>query len=450
MSDVAIRVENLSKQYTLGAGRFSHDTLRDQLAHGLRSLLGRNGSRSSVHGLRSPVNGRRSAVPGLRSSVIGHRSSVSGHPSTFWALKDVSFEVKHGEVLGIIGSNGAGKSTLLKILSRIVEPTCGRAEVRGKVGSLLEVGTGFDRELTGRENIYLSGAILGMKKAEIDRKFEEIVEFSGVEKFIDTPVKRYSSGMYVRLAFGVAAHLDPEILIVDEVLAVGDAAFQNKCLGKMEEVRRSGRTVLFVSHNLAAIEHLCSTAMLLDSGEVRLQGESRRLINCYLETVLPSTLNGVPLAEREDRCGSGAIRLTSFHVEDFQGNRLAAVRCGMDIAFVFGFRCRDGETPKNVDIGFSIADGNNQLLFVLYTSYVNQAFEAVPRAGEFRCGVRRIPLSPGRYCVGARLTVEGEEVDWPRNGVGYLEIEVGDFYGTGKKGFESSTPFLVTGQWSLQ
>jgi lipopolysaccharide transport system ATP-binding protein len=436
MSDLAIRVENLSKQYTIGAAGRPQDSLRDYLADGVRALVSRNGHRSSVNG--------------PRSSVIGHPSSVPGQPSTFWALKDVSFEVKHGEVLGIIGSNGAGKSTLLKILSRIVEPTCGRAEVRGKVGSLLEVGTGFDRELTGRENIYLSGAVLGMKKAEIDRRFDEIVEFSGVDKFIDTPVKRYSSGMFVRLAFGVAAHLEPEILIVDEVLAVGDAAFQNKCLGKMEEVRRSGRTVLFVSHNLAAIENLCSLVMLLDSGKVRLQGDSRQLINCYLETVLPSTLKGVPLAERTDRCGSGAIRLTSFHVEDAQGNRLAAARSGMDIVFVFGFQCRDGEKPKNVDMGFSIGDGGNQLLFVLYSSYVRQAFETIPAVGEFRCCVRRIPLSPGRYSVGARLTVGGEEADWPQNGVGYLEVENGDFYGTGKKGFEGSTPFLVTGQWRVQ
>ncbi len=429
MSDLAIRVENLSKQYTLVATRFHHDTLREMLAHGLRSLFSRNGLRSSVHGLRS---------------------SVPGQPSTLWALNDVSFEVRHGEVLGIIGRNGAGKSTLLKILSRIVEPTCGRAEILGRVGSLLEVGTGFDRELTGRENIYLNGAMLGMKKAEIDRKFDEIVEFSGMDKFIDTPVKRYSSGMYVRLAFGVAAHLEPEILIVDEVLAVGDAAFQKKCLGKMEEVSKGGRTVLFVSHNMAAIENLCRKAILLDAGAILLQGDPSQLINRYLREGVPSSLEGTGLADRKDRAGSGAIRLTSFHVEDPQGNRLAAARSGMDIVLVFGFRCRDEENPKKVDIGFSIGDGSNQLLFVLYSSYVRQTFESVPPTGEFRCSVQRLPLCPGRYRVGARLTIGGEEVDWPQNGIGYLEVENGDFYGTGNKGFEGSTPFLVSGKWSVR
>ena len=212
MSNIAIQVANLSKKYEITVGKHRHDTLRDQISDSVRSLFQRNG-----------------------------RSR--GQKETFWALKDVSFEVKTGEVLGIIGRNGAGKSTLLKILSRITEPTEGDAEIYGRVGSLLEVGTGFHPELTGRENIYLNGAILGMKKAEIDRKFDEIVAFSGVEKFIDTPVKRYSSGMYVRLAFAVAAHLEPEILIVDEVLAVGDAEFQKKCLGKMRDVgqRRTNR-----------------------------------------------------------------------------------------------------------------------------------------------------------------------------------------------------------------
>src|SRR5207247_905772 len=241
MSDIAIRVENLSKRYEIGAAKRRHDTLRDQLADGLKALF------------------RNKGQPRQRKESI-------------WALKDVSFEIKHGEVVGFIGRNGAGKSTLLKILSRITEPTAGHAEVRGRVGSLLEVGTGFHHELTGRENIYLNGAILGMKKAEIDRKFDEIVDFSGVEKFIDTPVKHYSSGMHVRLAFAVAAHLEPEILLVDEVLAVGDAAFQKKCLGKMGDVAKKGRTVLFVSHNMAAVTRLCPKAILLDNGSIALSG----------------------------------------------------------------------------------------------------------------------------------------------------------------------------------
>ena len=268
MSDIAIRVENLSKQYKIGMRR--HDRLKDLLASGLNGLFRR---------ARSPVPGPPSSDgPNSKSQIRNSQSDF------IWALKDVSFEVKRGETLGIIGSNGAGKSTLLKILSRITEPTVGRAEIFGRVGSLLEVGTGFDRELTGRENVYLNGAVLGMTKREIDRKFHEIVDFSGVEKFIDTPVKRYSSGMYVRLAFAVAAHLEAEIMIVDEVLAVGDAAFQKKCLAKIEGVAKGGRTVLFVSHNMSAILRLCPEAILLDKGEVVSHGRSTELFERYLDS----------------------------------------------------------------------------------------------------------------------------------------------------------------------
>src|SRR2546430_2065046 len=244
MSNIAIRVDDLSKQYTIGLAQRRHDTLRDQIMDSLRSIF-----RSNDHGSTS---GRK----------------CSGASNTIWALKNVSFEVKHGEVVGLIGRNGAGKSTLLKILSRITDPTTGRAEIYGRVGSLLEVGTGFHGELTGRENIYLNGAILGMRRGEIENKFDQIVAFAEVEKFIDTPVKRYSSGMYVRLAFAVAAHLEPEILIVDEVLAVGDASFQKKCLGKMSDVVKDGRTILFVSHNMDAIASLCTHTLLVQGGRI--------------------------------------------------------------------------------------------------------------------------------------------------------------------------------------
>jgi lipopolysaccharide transport system ATP-binding protein len=257
MSDIAIRVENLSKRYRIGE-REPYKTLRDTIAKAVSSPFHR-----------------------IRNSS-GQPSVVGGHNNFIWALKDVSFEIKQGEVVGIIGRNGAGKTTLLKILSRITEPTEGYAEVRGRVGSLLEVGTGFHPELTGRENIYLNGAILGMKKREIDRKFDEIVEFAEIEKFIDTPVKRYSSGMYVRLAFAVAAHLEPEILLVDEVLAVGDAAFQKKCLGKMGDVAKEGRTVLFVSHNMDAIRKLCPRAIRLDNGNIKSVGSTDSVITQYL------------------------------------------------------------------------------------------------------------------------------------------------------------------------
>jgi lipopolysaccharide transport system ATP-binding protein len=265
MSDAIITVENLSKKYLVGhqsssQSRSNYTALRDVLGREIRNV-----ARKTV-------------------DVVRGRQVVQGDEvEEFWALKDVSFEVKHGEVLGIIGRNGAGKSTLLKILSRITEPTAGRVVLRGRVASLLEVGTGFHPELTGRENIYLNGAILGMSRVEIKHKFEEIVAFAEVEKFLDTPVKHFSSGMYVRLAFAVAAHLEPEILVVDEVLAVGDTEFQRKCLGKMDEVsRQEGRTILFVSHNLAAIADMADRALLLDSGSVVLDGPVSDVIGAYL------------------------------------------------------------------------------------------------------------------------------------------------------------------------
>jgi lipopolysaccharide transport system ATP-binding protein len=262
MSTLAIRVENLSKQFKIGARKYRHDTLRDQIMHGVKSVLGLNGHRLK------------------KNSKCEIQNSKS---DTIWALKNVSFEVGKGDVVGFIGRNGAGKSTLLKILSRITEPTSGYARIHGRIGSLLEVGTGFHPELTGRENIYLNGTILGMKKVEIDRKFDEIVAFAETEKFLDTPVKHYSSGMYVRLAFAVAAHLEPEILIVDEVLAVGDVQFQKKCLGKMQDISKGqGRTVLFVSHNMDAIQRLCSSCLLLEGGELISNGDTANTVAHYL------------------------------------------------------------------------------------------------------------------------------------------------------------------------
>ena len=268
MSDIAIRVENLGKQYHIGGKQEAYKTLRETL----------------VDTFKAPV--RR-----LASVVRGHSSTVASE--SIWALSDVSFDIKHGEVVGIIGRNGAGKSTLLKILSRITEPTKGEIQIHGRVGSLLEVGTGFHPELTGRENIFLNGAILGMRRADIERKFDEIVDFAEVEKFIDTPVKHYSSGMYLRLAFAVAAHLEPEILVVDEVLAVGDAAFQKKCLGKMGDVAGEGRTVLFVSHNMTAVKSLCSRAIWLDKGQIAKTGEVSQVVGNYLQLGVASLIEKV-------------------------------------------------------------------------------------------------------------------------------------------------------------
>ena len=270
----AIRVDNLSKSYRLGQRRErGYRTLRESLTGAAAGALDR------AKRLGKRFLGRGQAQP-------------AADPGEFWALKDVSFEVQPGEVIGIIGRNGAGKSTLLKILSRITEPTAGRAEVRGRMGSLLEVGTGFHQELTGRENIYLNGSILGMARREIDRKFDEIVAFSEIEQFLDTPVKRYSSGMYVRLAFAVAAHLEPEILVVDEVLAVGDASFQKRCLGKMRDVGRDGRTILFVSHSMGAISTLCSSVVWVDQGRIKQIGDPRNLVSHYLASGTGKDLNG--------------------------------------------------------------------------------------------------------------------------------------------------------------
>src|SRR5829696_8295834 len=258
MSEVAIRVEGVGKKYRLGARREGYKTLRDALA------------------------GAAKAPARVVRGLAGRNGNGADSRNDFWALRDVSFELARGEVLGVIGSNGAGKSTLLKILSRITHPTTGDIEIHGRVGSLLEVGTGFHPELSGRENIYLNGAILGMPRAEVRRKFDEIVDFAGVEQFLDTPVKRYSSGMYVRLAFAVAAHLEPEILVVDEVLAVGDASFQRKCLDKMKDVGEHGRTVLFVSHNMPAITRLCDRTILLDEGRILKDGPSHQVVGTYL------------------------------------------------------------------------------------------------------------------------------------------------------------------------
>ena len=297
MADIAVRVENLGKEYQLG---------RPATNQMLREAVG--------NALGAPFRALRRLVAGDRSP------DRSNH---LWALRNVSFEVGRGEIVGIIGPNGAGKSTLLKILSRITEPTTGRVEIHGRVGSLLEVGTGFHPELTGRENVYLSGTFLGMKKTEIDRKLDEILAFSEIEKFADTPVKHYSSGMYVRLAFGVAAHLEPEILIVDEVLAVGDAAFQRKCLNKMEDVRQHGRTVLFVSHNMSAVTRLCQRAILITGGSIQQDGPAAQVTSSYLLSSLKTT------AERTwdapaSAPGDEVVRLRSIRIRSSEGATVEA------------------------------------------------------------------------------------------------------------------------------
>jgi lipopolysaccharide transport system ATP-binding protein len=419
MTDIAIRVENLSKLYRIGKAQQRHDTLRDALVAGLRAPLER---------LRGDGRG-------------ANRASED----TIWALKDVSFKVKRGEVLGIIGRNGAGKSTLLKILSRITEPTGGRAIIHGRVGSLLEVGTGFHPELTGRENIYLNGAILGMHRVEIGRKFDEIVDFAEIERFLDTPVKRYSSGMYVRLAFAVAAHLEPEILLVDEVLAVGDAAFQKKCLGKMGSVAREGRTVLFVSHNMAAVSALCSSGILLKEGNVEDIGQIEGILSKYFAQIHMKATED--LAARSDRSGKGPLRYTQLKFESLDGTPMASWQCGTPGKVVVGYRTEHGHPVSRANIGFSVEDSLGIAIFQCWTALMSDWPSVLPATGVATCDIPRLPLKPGRYSLNVYAEVNGEMSDWVV-GASMLNVEEGDFYGTGSVSRHKSVA-LVDHTWQI-
>lgn len=417
---LVIRATNLGKRYRLGARTEPYHTLRDAIS-------------------RIPDVPRRLIQAAFR------RGETSSKPQHIWALRDLNLDVRRGEVLGIIGRNGSGKTTLLKVLSRITEPTTGRVELRGRVGSLLEVGSGFHPELSGRENILLNGAILGMKRVELKQKFDEIVAFSEVEKFLDTPVKRYSSGMYVRLAFAVAAHLEPEILLIDEVLAVGDVAFQRRCLGKMGEIARGGRTVVFVSHNLAAIESFCTRAVVIEEGQMIFDGDVQGALSTYLENQESRLSHGLDSETR--RSGSGKLAFSSVGLETSDGGPLTAARSGQDVVLVLGYTNKGGGTHRHVDVGFSLHAANGQDLTVLYSSYTGKQYSVENREGEFRCRLGRLPLTPGRYRVGGRIVVGGEESDWPADGLGLIDVEAGDFYGTGSTGVRSSTPILLDGEW---
>lgn len=409
MSTLAIKVENLSKQYKIGVAKDRHDTLRDAL----------------TSAMYSPFRAVASLLDGRRSSVVGRLSSVTGRDSTIWALKDVSFEVKVGEIVGIIGRNGAGKSTLLKILSRVTEPTDGKAEIYGRVGSLLEVGIGFHGELTGRENIYLNGAILGMKKAEIERKFDEIVAFAEIEKFIDTPVKRYSSGMYVRLAFAVAAHLEPDILIVDEVLAVGDIAFQRKCLGKMQDVAGYGRTVLFVSHNMGAIKTLCDRCLFIDQGKKVADGPSDSMIEAYINQSAPQTLHRQTQRIEAHR-GKGFF----LHHKENCGE--ITVFCGDPIIIEFDIEAPNPIAETNAGIGITIVSETGDPI-VSMSSNVQRALIAsgLSRFWKVRCDMGRLPLNAGTYF--AKVYVGNDEWSGARfDNAMTIRVMEYDVFGWGK------------------
>lgn len=414
MSDIAVRVENLGKHYKIGKRQAGYRTLRESVMDILRSPL----------------------------SMLNHVDEEE----YIWAVKDVSFEVKQGDVVGIIGRNGAGKSTLLKMLSRITRPSTGEIRIEGRVGSLLEVGTGFHPELTGRENVFLNGAILGMKRKEIERKFDEIVSFAEVEKFVDTPVKHYSSGMYLRLAFAVAAHLEPEILVVDEVLAVGDAAFQKKCLGKMQSVSHEGRTVLFVSHNMAAVANLCQSGIVLERGQVRYLGTQDEAITEYLKSLTVNTSN---LLERLDRSGSGEVRVIGIEFHDPLGNVLDTVASGQDVDICFHFESKDGYINSRVITGLILKTSLDTPIFLLHNRLTHDEFGLLPSQGTFICRIKRLPLPPSTYRLGYSVMADRAYLDSLDDAIDLTVVD-GDFFGSGEVPPISHGVCLVDGKWRLE
>lgn len=403
--DLAISVQSLGKAYTIWHDAEKHSTAAEALLAQLRNPLKRSCG------------------------------------ETFWAIDDLSVEIAKGEVVGIIGRNGAGKSTLLKILSRITEPTRGRVELYGRVGSLLEVGTGFHPELTGRENIFLNGAILGMRKAEIDRQFDAIVAFAGVEKFLDTPVKRYSSGMYVRLAFAVAAHLNPEILIVDEVLAVGDSEFQQKCLGKMKDVAGEGRTVLFVTHNMAVVQALCQRAILLQSGRIASDGLPSGVVSAYLRSI--ESAADLNLAARQDRRGTGKSRLIHLDVqtvEEFPSRTLITGRPAR-ISAELSHPISSGACAITIydHYGVAVTGFDSRVLAR------NDATDG-PLTSRFTCEIGEILLVPGRYRINVRIMSGGEIVDHVE-AAAVFEVEEGEVGGRPIQAGHSYGHVVFPHQW---
>lgn len=405
MSDIAIQIDQLFKQYRLGG--IGGKRLVDDVNRWWANLRGKEDPLTKI--------GRKS--PSRKSSG-----------DNFLALKNIALEVKKGEVIGIIGRNGAGKSTLLKILSRVTAPTRGEVRLKGRIASLLEVGTGFHPDLTGRENVFLNGAILGMTKPEIRKKLDEIVAFSGVEKFIDTPVKRYSSGMHVRLGFAVAAHLDPEILIVDEVLSVGDAAFREKCLGKMQEVNRAeGRTVLFVSHDMANVEALCKRGVVLDAGEIAFDGNTSEAIDHYMK---PLAVKAV-VDQLEDRRhqGTGAARILSIRFEDDEGNFRSHFRMGEAINMIV--RANISEGIENPTFAINILTDRGVLATACISSHYSFKVGRVKGPVEYRMRIGSVPFYPRTYIVepwiadAAGLT----NLDWVRDAATFVVTPGSDFAG---------------------
>jgi len=422
---VVIKVENLSKSYNI-------------IHHG----------NSRYVALRDVITEKVKGTFNSAKNIVGNKPvSKIQSKEEFWALSDVSFDVMQGERIGIIGRNGAGKSTLLKVISRITEPTGGRISIKGRVASLLEVGTGFHPELTGRENIYLNGAILGMHRAEIKKKFDEIVDFSGVEKFLDTPVKRYSSGMYVRLAFAVAAHMEPEILIIDEVLAVGDAEFQKKCLGKMQDVSmEGGRTVIFVSHNMAAIESLCQKVIILNEGRQIFTGPTKEGISTYLDNT--SAISKVSISDRKDRTGNGKVRFVDFRILDDRGAYVDNMLSGDTYTFELFYKNFSNQLFKNVVVCLEIIDDRENRLLFLRNDFSKNIIDLNKDSGSIKCKISNLPLAVGTYHFVLYLSMNDvETLDLIFN-VRYTDVIGGDFFRTGSNGLPGQCKILTDASWT--
>ena len=417
-----IKVTSLSKRYRLGEQN-GYDSLRETI----------------IKTIKSPIRILKSRNCG------GDRESH--RESHVWALHDVNFEIKHGDVVGIIGRNGCGKSTLLKVLSRITRPTAGRVELYGRVGSLLEVGTGFHPELTGRENVFLNGAILGMKRGEIAKKFDEIVDFSGIEKFLDTPVKRYSSGMYVRLAFAVAAHLESEILLVDEVLAVGDGEFQKKCLGKIDQVARGGRTVLFVSHNMAVVEALCKSAIFLDSGGIRMIGDARDIVSGYAKFITDTGSMFADLRHHSGRSRDAKCIMTEVSIAS-QGAEPSVIRTGDSMAIVVKFNAPMAIRPC---CGFTIKTEWGTRISHISDSCSNQLSTVTATdAGIVTCYLSDLPLLRGRYSIDLWLSDFSSPTTLDTVGDAcWFEVFPADMFGSGRLPPPSEGPVFLRGKWSF-
>jgi len=421
MADAVIKVEGLSKRYHIGATKGS---ARRQVGQALGDI----------------------AMAPLRRLKSFGRSSHR-EEDTIWALRDVSFQVRRGEVLGLIGANGAGKSTLLKILSRITDPTEGRAEIRGRVGSLLEAGTGFHKELTGRENVYLSGAILGMSKREIDARFDEIAGFSGVAKFLDTPIKRYSSGMRVRLGFAVAAHLEPEVLLVDEVLAVGDAAFQKKCLGKIRDTVRGGSTVILVSHRMPSVQTTCSRVIVLEGGYVVFDGSTQEGIGLYVHRALEEG-GAAPARSPAFREGSGRVRIQDVVLRDSEGRASTRYLSGRPQTVVLNV-LPDESFIGSVGASLTIYDESGMALTHLNSKAAGFPLSMAGKRCAIVCEIPELPLARGSYYVNVALHCEGERLAHVPGAV-HFDVVEGDFFGSGAPLPAGTAAFLVHHSWSVE